>query len=375
MNEKDLQFLERHWKRVPIVVLAEKYSLTPIQLMGLMRKHGIVTEIQPFELEYISKNLDRMPASEIQSALELTSTQFSQIVEKVLGRTRRKRREEMSISDATARTRWLIEEKLGLSINDFLPRKIKTDHFADNDLYDCIRFATSEKAKDSLYRYFPAVAFLVCHAYPQRFRPFQFKHAKRCDYFKGAGGRKNLINAARWVIERKMGHDPESLPVICRSKYFLRNRDLDFFGIGSHWFMQHFSSRKEFIDAILKEYRVVLDPARGKTRDLREVLTRDDRAPKNCEVPGCYYDDEFGLDIHHIIPVSASSRVKLDINDAANLIALCPNHHRIAADFDWRKIDLKTPNSWHDSILEFLASRGENSNQPLSPDNDGRTLF
>ena len=360
MDEKSLQFLERNWKTVPLPVLAEKFSMTTLKLTSLLRRKGIATEIQPSELEYISENIDQMPASAIQEKLSLTESQFSQIVEKVLGKKRRKSLAEISLSEATEKTRWLIEEKLHFDVDDFLPRELAKKHFVDNDLSDCIRFAETEKKKDSLYRHFTAIAFLVCQAYPHTFRPFQFRHAKTNKYFKGPSGEKHLINAARWVIEKKMEHRPESLPVISRSKYFLRSRDLQFFGIGSHQFRIHFSSRDEFVSAILKEYQVVLNKSRGGTAKLRKILTESDRRPEKCEVLGCYFDDEFGVDIHHIVPRSASNQVRIDINCIENLIVLCPNHHKMAEKFDWKNdLNLRNCKTWMETILRFISEKEE----------------
>ena len=364
MDEKNLQFLERNWKTVPLPLLAKKFSMTPLELTSLLRRKRIVTEIQPSELEYISENIDRMPASEIQKELSLTESQFSQIVEKVLGKKRRKSLAEISLSGATEKTRWLIEEKLHFDVDDFLPRELANKHFVDNDLYDCIRFAEVEKKNNSLYKHFTAIAFLVCQAYPNTFRPFQFRHAKTNEYFKGPSGRKNLINAARWVIEKKMGHRPEFLPVISRNKYFLRSRDLQFFGIGSYQFRIHFSSRDEFVSAILKEYQVFLNKSQIGTTKLREILTESDRRPEKCEVPGCYFDNEFGVDIHHIVPRSASNQVRIDINCIENLIALCPNHHRIAEKFDWKNdLNLRNCKTWMETILRFISEKEEISEQ------------
>lgn len=361
MNEKDVEFLEQNWKVIPFPVLAERFSLTLIELTSLLRQKGITTDIQPFELQFIEDNIDRMPPSEIQGQLSLTNTQFSQILRKVLGKKQRKPLPEMSLPEAAKKTQWLIEEKLWLAVDDFLPRKITNYHFNDNGLYGCIRFAETTKKEDYLYRHFPAVAFLVCHTYPHKFKPFQFRHAKSCEYFKGRGGRKNLINAARWIIEKKMGYKPESLPIICRNKYFLRKNDLRFFGIGSHWFRQHFSSRVDFIAAVLNEYQVILANVRGNTKGLRQLLSEAGRPPVNCEVPDCYFDDEFGLDIHHIVPVSASKQIHIDINRAENLVSLCPNHHRLAGKFDWKVLNLKSPGQWLDGVLSLIRDQEKRS--------------
>ncbi len=364
MDENDFRYLEQNWKLIPLPALAEKFSLSLTDLTSLLRKRGIATEIQPFELEYIDENLDKMPASEIQEKLSLSSTQLSQIVGR-LGRTRRISSAEMTLPIAIARTRWLVEEELHLPVDDFLPRTITHWHFTQNDLYGCIHFAENTKKRDSLYRSFPSVAFLVCQAYPHRFRPFQFRHAKTNDYFKGPNGRKNLINAARWVIEKKMGHKPEMLPLISRNKYFLRSSDLQFYGVGSRWLMNHFPSHEDFVAAILKEYKVSPADTKGTTTNLRQLLTAAGRPPLKCEMPECYYDDEYQLDIHHIIPKSARNQSSVDIHDCRNLIALCPNHHRIASRFDWKQLDLSRPDTWSDSVVGFVCNRNiESANSP-----------
>ena len=366
MNDKDLQFLEKNWRTVPFPVLAQKFSLTPIQLSSFLRQKGIATEIQPFELEYIKENINRMPSSQIQAELSLTDTQFAQIVQKVLKTKRRKPVAKMMLPEALSKTKWLIEEKLYLDVDDLLPRKITNKHFYENDLYSCIKFAGNAKQGDFLYQHFTAVAFLVCHTYPHAFRPFQFRHAKKNMYFKGRGGRKNLINAARWIIERKMGHKPENLSIISTSKYFLRSSDLQFYGVGSHWFRLHFGSHDEFIAAILNEYRITSRTLGGSTHSLRQALYLVGRAPDNCEVPGCYFDDEYGLEIHHIVPRSAATNVKFNVNFPENLIALCPNHHKLASKFDWKALDLGAPDIWVQSILNFIEEEDRRS-EPAVP--------
>ncbi len=364
MDEKDLQYLESHWKTVPQPVLAEKFSMTTLELTSLLRRKGIVTEIQPSELEYISENIDRMPASAIQEKLSLTESQFSQIVAKVLGKKRRKSPVEVSLSEATEKTKWLIEIKLKFKVDDLLPRKLANKHFVDNDLYDCIRYAETEKKKDSLYRHFTAKAFLVCQAYPRTFQPFQFRHPKTNAYFRGASGRKNLINAAKWVIEEKLRYKPDFLWVTSKSKSFLRSKVLQFYGIGSHQFRIHFSSHDEFVSAILKEYQVVPNKSRIGTTKLREILTESGRHSEKCEVHGCIFDNEFGIEIHHIVPRSASNQVRIDINRIENLIVLCPNHHRVAEKFDWKNdLNLRNCKTWMETILRFISKREERSEQ------------
>ena len=354
MDGIDFRSLERRWKKEPLHVLAEEFSMTVIELTSLLRNKGISKDIKPEELQYISENIDRMAPDEIRDKLSLTPTQFSQILEKTLRKKQRKPLAEMSLSEVIDKTKWLIETKLNFKVDDRLPRKITQKHFSDNGLYNCIRFAVTEKKKDSaLYLHFTATAFLVCQAYPDKFRPFQFKHAKTNEYFKGPGGKKNLINAAKWVIEEKIHYKREFLSDISSNKYFLRSKDLQFYGIGIHQFRIHFESVEEFISAILKEYSIISNNIRrGQTKELRETLSNSGKASDKCEVIGCNW---IKPDIHHIIPVSASNRIKFDINCVENIISLCPNHHRVAGKFGWEKLNLKEPDTWRESILEYIS--------------------
>ena len=194
-----------------------------------------------------------------------------------------------------------------------------------------------------------------------------------------------------------MGYKPEHLPMISGNKYFLRSKDLQFFGISSHQFKTHFSSHNEFVSAILKEYQVVLNESKGGTAKLRGILTESGRylgkcevpgchfndefgveihhiVPRaaanqvnidiNCEVPGCHFNDEFGVEIHHIVPRAAANQVNIDINCIENLVVLCPNHHRIAEKIDWRhELNLGNCRTWMKAILQFISEKEERSEQ------------
>ena len=54
INDDALQYIERNWKKVPLPVLAKKFSMTVIQLTTILRQTGITDDIQPWELEYIN---------------------------------------------------------------------------------------------------------------------------------------------------------------------------------------------------------------------------------------------------------------------------------------------------------------------------------
>lgn len=358
LTDKELEYAEREWKSVPLPALASKFDMPVLELIASLRARGIITEIQPIELQFIADNLDTMPASEIRKKMSLSSSQFSQICQKVLRRTQRKGRENMTLDEAIKKTRWLVEEKLHHAVDDFLPRQISNESFSENDLYDCVRFAESAKKDDGYYQHFPVVAFLICHAYPGRFRPFQFRHAKTNAFFSGREGRGNFLNAIRWVLEKKLGVDLGKLSIVSRNKYFLRSRDLQFYGLGYHWYKQHFSSNKEIIAELMKIHSKEAAQDVDHTRRLRENLSAAGVDIKRCAISSCYYDDEYGIDVHHIIPRADKHEVRIDINMAHNLIPLCPNHHRMARSFDWKNLSLKNSVEWRQRLIRHILSKG-----------------
>ena len=102
---------------------------------------------------------------------------------------------------------------------------------------------------------------------------------------------------------------------------------------------------------------------RNSRKALRDILAASGASPDRCEVPGCYFDDEFGLDIHHIVPKSERRNVRFDVDCAENLVALCPNHHRVAGKLDWKSLNLKDPESWKKTVLGFIRKQAEASEQ------------
>lgn len=359
LTDQDFEYLERNWKRFPFKTLASKYQLSEIELLKTLRQRGIITDIQPVELQYIKENIRSMPADVIQSNLGLTSTQFSQICQKVLKIKRVKSLEEWTIKEVIQKTKWLIEEKLRMEVDDFLPRKITNTHFVKNDLYGCIKFALHHKKKDEYYQNFSAVAFLVCHTYPDMYRPFQFRHSKTNKYFCGRGGRKNLINGVRWVLERKLGLKPENFEILKSSKYFLRTTDLQFYGVGPHWYIEHFANKQELINELAKIYVTEEDSSPGHSKHLRQQLISANIPTDKCYIRNCYYDDEYGIQIHHIIPKEYRHMIKIDIHSVHNLIPLCPNHHEKAKKFEWKQLLNETPEQWREMIDKYLCKKGE----------------
>lgn len=361
LDDKDLEYIERNWKAIPLSAIADKFGIPLLELIPILRRRGIVTEIQPIELQFIDNNLQKMPSGEIQKRLNLTSTQFDQICRNVLRKKRRKGREEITLDEAISKTRWLIEEKLKLPLDDFLPKRITGKAFTDNGLYDCIDFATKAKRHDPYYKQFIAVAFLICNAYPRHFKPFQFGETKQNSYFKGKGGRKNVLNSIRWVIENKMGISLDMLEIVSKNRYFLKPRHLQFYGLGYKQFKQFFPKKSELISALLKIHsqEKVLLP--GNTRELRKILSNVGVDAYSCNVPKCDYDKEYGIEIHRIIPKSKCDEIGIEMDMPDNLIPICPNHHRIGSSLDWRGFLKLSPPGWRkaliDQILEWVGNK------------------
>jgi hypothetical protein len=357
LSDLELDRLAKEVKRVPLPALASRLGVDILELSAALRKKGILVEAQPQELQYIHNGLGHMPAREIRDRLGMSASQFAQICGKNLDRRIRKSRDDLEIDEVKASTRWLIEEKLELARDDFLPRTINNRLFANAGLNHCLGFAERAKVSDTLYRNFPAVAFLVCQAYPDQYRPFQFRHAKNNDYFKGNEGRRNILNAVRWIIERKLLIDPGHVTLIAANKYFLRTADLQFYGVGPHWYLQHFESKEQLLQAVLKLYGDSGQRSTGgSSTRLRKALAAAGRPVSVCEVYGCYYDDEYGLDVHHVIPRAVAKARRIAVHGPDNLVALCPNHHRRARLFDEAELDMRRPGEWREHLLEALSS-------------------
>jgi hypothetical protein len=343
-------------QRQPASVVAERMGVTVLELISGLRAAKLIDEVYPQELAFIHDNLGRMPASEIQRRLRMTNSQFSQILQKTLGKKSLKGLEEITLEEAVQKTRWLVEEKLGMKVNDDLPRSLRASHFNQNGLYHCIRYAEANKSEHGYYQHFSSVAFLACHAYPQHFRPFQFVHAKTNAFFAGPRGRANYLHALSWVIEAKLGISLNQLALVAQNKYFLRRPDLQFFGLGEHQFKPLFGSKKQMIDALVELHNVELVQKHKTSRELRDILKKAGLDSARCGVEGCISTQSIGVDIHHIFPRARRREADFDVDDADNLIPLCPNHHRLAKHFDTDELPTVEKKHLRSQLLAYMAA-------------------
>ena len=355
LSDKELAFCKRFLSTVPLSALASKLKVNLLELSSELRKNGVLEEIYPHEIQFIKDSLEKMPASEIQTRLSLSASQFSQILQHKLGAQRRKATEDITLEEAISKTKWLIEERLKLDVDDFLPREISGDAFFKADLYACIKFAAQEKEKDSHFSSFPSVAYLVCKAYPGVFEPFQFKHSKDMSYFLGKSGRKNILNAITWVLEKKMNVNLADIKILATNKYFLRTRDLSFYGISPHYYRKYFPQKADLIDALVLHVSGTTY-SKNTMNSVKKSLAEAGHSIETCEIEGCSYKGH-AVDLHHIFPKAKIRRIGIDPNVPANLIPLCPNHHRVAHTFNWKALRKENIQEWRNELISFILEK------------------
>lgn len=342
--EIDYEFVEQNWKKVPLIAIAEKLNIDVLELISSSRKKGIIRDLQPIELNYIYENLNRIPITHLAKKFCISKSNLTRLVSKNKPNSR-----EFNLEVAIIRTKWLIEEKLKAKVDDFLPEKITDRDFIEADLYNCLKLACQLKANDNIFKYFSAKAFLICHAYPNYYKPYQFPRSKNQGYFKGRNGKRHLIAAVKWVIEEKLSL--RNIQEIHTNKYFLKKAELGFYGIKEKYILSHFNSYEEFQKYIVCSYK--LKPKRKPSAKL--ALKAMNMQFTKCEAKNCKYTAR--VDIHHIIPLSEERTVNIDVHSEKNLIPLCPNHHRVAHTFNWQSYYQSDANL-KEQLIIFLEKKG-----------------
>jgi hypothetical protein len=72
------------------------------------------------------------------------------------------------------------------------------------------------------------------------------------EYFLGKKGRKNLLDAITWVLEKKFKVNLANILILSKNRYFLRTKDLAFYGISPNYYRKIFPTKKELINALIK---------------------------------------------------------------------------------------------------------------------------
>ncbi|PGM59909.1 HNH endonuclease [Bacillus sp. AFS053548] len=346
----DELFIQENFNRLPIQMIAKKLNVDVILLCNWLRKKGYLEEIQPIEMQYIIKNIDKMPIEEIQVKLGLSTSQFSQIRQRFNFLKKQRNTSDYSEEEVLNKTRWLVEEKLVLHIDDLLPKTIRAEHFKKNGLYPILKYGETKKKSDPYFRFFSAVAFLVCKAYPNEFKPFQFPHSNETkEYFT----KKTYIRDLRWILEKKLGLEEEFLMNTSLMNSFLTKKELDLYGLGCHTYKHIFKDKKSVIQELVRSCKVLPKEKNATTNELRAILNNVGIITEKCYIEGC--TDE-NIDIHHIIPKRYRNFVSFNVDDAFNLMPLCENHHTSAGRINTENLHVQNREIWRELIKDWLEA-------------------
>ncbi|MGG5890691.1 HNH endonuclease signature motif containing protein [Falsiroseomonas sp. HC035] len=343
------------YKRHDVAFIAQLVGDTPVEVCRVLRRERALRDIQACEASFIQERFGVWPDQEIASHLGLSATQLDQFVRRhELVRARRD--EPLTAETCAAKTRWLVEERLRLLVDVQLPRRIRGQDFLDNHLHAVIAYATREKAKCATGRHFSACAFLVRLAYPDRFKPWQFRHAKTNDYFSGVKGRKRLLDALLPFAVETAG-SLAALPLALRTNGFLNTRCLQDHGLGAHWWRRHWRTKEEMLEALARHAGIEPPGRRGnltrpRARARLEAASID---TGRCAVPGCLIAGSGEVQFHHIVRKTTRVIRGFDVHCAENLIPLCRHHHGIADRFRRRDYDISTPATLRTQLLAKLG--------------------
>lgn len=344
------------YKQYDIPLTANLLGVAPVEVSRTLRKARIVTDVQSCELSFIVQKVDAMPDRAISEYLGLSASQLDQILRRH-GIRKKLKPERMTLEVCIARTRWLVEERLELPINDQLPREITNTHFTKHGLYPVVAFATANKAKCPIAKHFSTCAFLIDKAYPGRFKPWQFRHAKQNQYFSGKHGRRNFLDALLWLTETKVGVTREALPHVMGNHSFLNARTLQDYGLAANWWRELWSSKGEMLEALAKRVGVTpighRDQTTARARAQLEAVGID---AARCAVPGCPNVGSDDIEIHHIVPKATRVTSRFDLHAIENLVPLCRPHHGIAGRLRPPPSALRSPADLRPWLIRKLAA-------------------
>ncbi|MBT2278838.1 HNH endonuclease [Priestia megaterium] len=350
------KYIHENFNKLPIPILANKLGIDVIELCKTLRKKGYIRDLQPSELQFIKENLNKMPVDEIKDKLGMTKSQLNQIRQRYGLVKKMRNTHEYTEEEVINKTRWLIEEKLKLEVDDLLPKKITGELFQENKLFAVLSFAETKKKSDSYYKYFSAVAFLLCKSYPDFFKPFQFAYSPdTINYFKK--GKRYYFREVLWVLENKLGLNIDMISEFSTLNSFLTRKDLDLYGLGYHLYKNLFESKKQMLMELMKfcmSDEVIL---KTHTRYLRQELINQGIDVSKCFLNGCTIQDD--IEIHHIVPQKAKQLVRFNINETNNLIPLCKNHHVIAGRVNWKQFLNIEKASWRQRLMGLIGDNFE----------------
>jgi len=310
---------------MPFHVLADKLAIELFDLFKKIRKIDNKFPLQIEEISFIAENKDKIPRWKIAEKFDLKHSDFAYLKQSI-GISFREEQSGLSIS---GQIKWLIEEELKLKINDELPVIISADILREHRLSKLQGYVYDlQKENKELYP-LPSIFLLIDLAYPNIYKPWQFRGLKS-EYWKDEIlGKIRLGEALRWFVEEKKKIPINLISNLKRRVNFVTTRELSYYHIGKNSYKHQFNTIEEFINFTYPEN--IDKVLRESAKILIDKLKNADRIIDRCEI--CELRDN--LEIHHIIPLWVGGT-----NDIYNLISLCSNHHTEAHKKNYHQIIL-----------------------------------
>ena len=280
-----------------------------------------------------SKNIDKFPPQILKKKYNLDTNTFSRLLLKIptLKKLNNDFKKNLTHERAFRYTKYLIEEELKFKIDKNLPKKISKDIFK-GQYFQIYTYALEQIKKDSYWNQFPAISFLICRAFPNKYLPTQFWKQAKFNYFDY---KKNILNTMIdiFYIEnevdlKKTKIDKEALSSMILDKHgTFSDPNIRAYGISRKYWEKTFKTKN--LKTLREALVLFLGLQKNQKRENKKVLITNLKKQK-IDPYKCYLcERKTRIEIHHIINVKQSSFISKsdNINDGENLIPLCVYHH------------------------------------------------
>ena len=354
MDKESIAYLRENYGKKPEIELAKDLKCEYFEVAQVLRREGFLRDINMYDVNYILNNKNIKSINELGMDLGLTKNQLSNIVSRFDKTRRAKSVSDYNEKEIISKFKFIIEEKIGKPVNDTLAYEINEKEVkAYEGGYALLKWASIEKEKHMIYKYFSSLAYLFHISYPNMFRPYQFNHTKDTkNYFTS----KKYLGELLYIIENKLMISKENISEIYKVNGFLNNQQLNFYGL-KKFHLKFFNSKEKMIDALLEHINQAKTTKKQPTYKLKEMLENAGVSTDKCFCEECYNKD---IEIHHIYPKKFASIVNFDIDSVYNLIPLCKKHHNMVKNMDIENLDLRDKNKWRSSVTEYLNDFNNN---------------
>ncbi|MFL8134495.1 hypothetical protein Q3258_16970 [Clostridioides difficile] len=350
LNSEDINYILEQFYEIPIHEIANDLGCSLSQVTKELRKRGKIRDIIPCELNYILNNKDKVHLEELRKEFGLSTSQFSQLCSRYNIGKKLKSVNEYTEQEIIQQTRYILEEKLKLTIDDKLVSKINGETIINAGGYHLINYANHKRKEHKVYKFFSSVAYLFHLTYPNKFRPYQFMHSPNTkDYFTT----KVYLGELLIIMEDKMKLNIDNIEILANCNGFLSNSDLQFYGLGPNVYRKLFSNKKEMIRQLLVHLDKDKTNPKQSTQKLAKKLSSEGINPNKCYCKEC---NNTQIDIHHIYFKKFASIVNFDIDASFNLIPLCKEHHSMVKNMDIESLNLNNKKNWRQDVVNYLSS-------------------